>query len=80
MEVIFSYNRELELLDISPSVERVLGYTPEELISGVVPYPSIVHPEDLGRVADEVAAHTESGVENFAQEYMRPWQMQIGRY
>jgi PAS domain S-box-containing protein len=31
-DVIYSINPELKLIDISPSVERVLGYKPEELI------------------------------------------------
>jgi PAS domain S-box-containing protein/putative nucleotidyltransferase with HDIG domain len=31
-DVIFSIDRELRLLDITPSVEKVLGYRPEELI------------------------------------------------
>ena len=30
-DVIFSIDRELRLLDITPSIERILGYMPEEL-------------------------------------------------
>ena len=45
------------------------GYTPEELLSGAVPFSSLVHPDDLERVAGEVQAYTRSGVEHFQQEY-----------
>ncbi|MBA7676571.1 Anaerobic nitric oxide reductase transcription regulator NorR [subsurface metagenome] len=45
------------------------GYTPEELLSGEVPYASLVHPDDLERVAYEVQEYSASGVERFQQEY-----------
>ena len=48
---------------------RQFGYTPEELLSGTIPYATIVHPDDLERVAQEVADHSASGVEEFTQEY-----------
>lgn len=53
---------------VSANIAR-LGYTPEDLTAGHIPYASIVHPDDLERVAAEVAAHTASGGEEFAQEY-----------
>jgi len=45
------------------------GYRPEELLSGEVPYASLVHPDDLERVAHEVRRCSASGVERFQQEY-----------
>lgn len=45
------------------------GYTPEELISGATPYASIVFPQDLERIADEVQRYSSSGVNSFQQEY-----------
>ena len=45
------------------------GYRPEELLSGEVPYASLVHPDDLERVANEVQGCSASGVERFQQEY-----------
>ena len=45
------------------------GYTAEKLLSGAVPYMSIVHPDDLERVAREVQAYSSDGVERFEQEY-----------
>ncbi|HBZ54373.1 MAG TPA: hypothetical protein DEO88_03120, partial [Syntrophobacteraceae bacterium] len=46
-----------------------LGYTPEELLSGAIPFASMVHPEDLDRVAREVREYTATGVDRFQQEY-----------
>jgi PAS domain S-box-containing protein len=46
-----------------------LGYTPEELLSGSVPFSSLVHPDDLDRVAAEVEEHTAAGGDSFQQEY-----------
>jgi PAS domain S-box-containing protein len=53
---------------VSENVIRY-GYTPEEFLSGAVPYTSIVHPEDIERVATEVQDCSRSGVDSFQQEY-----------
>jgi PAS domain S-box-containing protein len=45
------------------------GYTPEELLSGAVLYSSMVHPEDLKRIAHEVQEYGDRGVDHFQQEY-----------
>jgi len=45
------------------------GYTPDALASGSVPYASVVHPEDLSRVVDELHHYSAGGIENFIQEY-----------
>jgi PAS domain S-box-containing protein len=46
-----------------------LGYSPIELIDGSTPFTAMVHPDDLGRVGREVHAYTESGTDQFQQEY-----------
>lgn len=49
---------------------RNLGYTPEDFYTGRVPFASIVHLDDLPRVAGEVARYSkEEGLEGFTQEY-----------
>jgi PAS domain S-box-containing protein len=53
---------------VSRNVTR-FGYTPAELVTGVVPFATLVHPDDLQRVADEVAEFSRRGVEHFQQEY-----------
>ncbi len=51
---------------VSDSV-RQFGYTPQDF--GRLPYASIVHPDDLARVADQVAQYSREGREAFTQEY-----------
>ncbi len=53
---------------VSRNVTR-FGYTPEELLSGVIPFSSLVHPEDRDRVASEVQAYIFRGEDRFQQEY-----------
>jgi len=45
------------------------GYTPQELLSGAVPFASMVHPDDLDRVAREVQEYSANGTGRFRQEY-----------
>jgi len=47
----------------------LFGYSAEELLSGAVPYSSLVHPEDLERVAREVRDFSGQGIDRIAQEY-----------
>jgi PAS domain S-box-containing protein len=53
---------------VSANVTR-FGYTKEELLSGYVPFSSLVHPDDLERVGSEVQAYSASGIDQFRQEY-----------
>ncbi|MFA5204341.1 MAG: PAS domain S-box protein [Lentisphaeria bacterium] len=49
---------------------RQFGYVPEDFTSGRVSYASIVHPDDLGRVAAEVARYSaDPGCDEYSQEY-----------
>lgn len=48
---------------------RQFGYEADELLSGVVRYGQLVHPDDLERVAREVQHFSELGVASFQQEY-----------
>ena len=53
---------------VSDSV-RQFGYTPEDFVSGGRPYSSLVHPDDLARVAEEVNRYDEQERDAFTQEY-----------
>jgi PAS domain S-box-containing protein len=53
---------------VSANVSR-FGYTSEELLSGTVPFSSMVHPDDLERVTSEVAEFVPRGMDRFRQEY-----------
>jgi diguanylate cyclase (GGDEF)-like protein/PAS domain S-box-containing protein len=44
--------------DTSKSVYDLTGYTVEEFLSGKIDYASLIHPEDLERVSQEVATYT----------------------
>jgi PAS domain S-box-containing protein len=54
---------------VSPNAEGLFGYTAQEFMSGTVPYVSVVHPDDLERVAAEVKGFSDAGVPCFEQEY-----------
>ncbi len=54
---------------VSPNVTAELGYAREDLTSGRILYASIVHPDDLSRVAEEVRTYSEAKVPCFEQEY-----------
>ncbi|MBI4979380.1 MAG: PAS domain S-box protein [Spirochaetes bacterium] len=54
---------------VSPNITAQFGYKPEDFLSGRFPYASIVHPDDLQRIGDEVVAHSNEGVPFFEQEY-----------
>jgi PAS domain S-box-containing protein len=46
-DVIYSIDRELMLIQVSPSVERALGYRPEEIIGKPFPELNVLTPESL---------------------------------
>lgn len=53
---------------VSSNVSQ-FGYSAQELMSGHIPFSSIVHPDDLERVAQEVAEYSDAGVKQYNQEY-----------
>jgi PAS domain S-box-containing protein len=53
----------------SPNVRSLLGYAPEDFTSGRVNYASLIHPEDLQRIKDEIREYADSGAPHFEQEY-----------
>ncbi len=48
---------------------RQFGYSAADLMSGTVPYSTLVHPEDLERVEGEVSRHVAAGATGYGQEY-----------
>jgi rsbT co-antagonist protein RsbR len=53
---------------VSPNVAQ-FGYQADDFTSGRVPYPSVVYPDDLMRVAEEVQQYSAEGRETFEQTY-----------
>ena len=45
------------------------GYTVEELLASRPPFADLIHPDDLGRIADEVMRKTATGATGYEQEY-----------
>ena len=56
---------------VSDNVSETLGYTPEELESGTVPYETLIHEDDADRVAEEVAKQTDETTERFSHDPYR---------
>lgn len=54
---------------VSPNIADQFGYAPEDLTSGKIPYSTIIHPDDLARVAAEVSAYSIQGMTSFEQTY-----------
>ncbi len=59
-DVIYSLDRQLRVLTISPSVRGLLGYTPEELVGRPFPELGILSPESM-EVAMSDARHVLNG-------------------
>ena len=54
---------------VSPNVEALLGFTPEDLTSGRVSFHALVHPDDLERTRGEAQALRAKGIERYEQQY-----------
>jgi PAS domain S-box-containing protein len=54
---------------VSDNVLDQFGYAPADLMAGTPPFSELVHPDDLMRVAAEVAGFAEAGVSWFEQDY-----------
>jgi rsbT co-antagonist protein RsbR len=53
---------------VSPNISQ-FGYSADDFLTGRVAYPTIVYPDDLERVAAEVAQYTAEGRPSFEQDY-----------
>jgi PAS domain S-box-containing protein len=61
-------NDEMPVELVSENVKQ-FGYLPEELLSGMHPYLSLIHPDDMDRVRRKVHTYSVNSVNNFQQEY-----------
>ncbi|HEY3400682.1 MAG TPA: PAS domain S-box protein [Geothrix sp.] len=53
----------------SPNVETILGHAIADLLEGRISYESLIHPEDLPRVLEEISVHLGQGRMQFEQQY-----------
>jgi len=51
-------------LDVSPKMEEILGWTPEEWMAHEGPWKASVHPDDIDRATDETLAAAADGTED----------------
>ncbi len=61
--------RNWEIDYISPNVKSILGYNPEDITSEKIGFPSLVLPDDLERIQDEVQQYRKENRTFFEQEY-----------
>lgn len=54
---------------VTPNVLEMFGHSAEDFLTGRVPYASVVHPDDLARVGQEVADAQAHGLDHFEQAY-----------
>ncbi|MDP1989581.1 MAG: PAS domain S-box protein [Syntrophales bacterium] len=47
VDVIYSINRELRIIDVSPSIERAICYSPSEVVGKSIPELGLLAPESL---------------------------------
>ncbi|MCX7878132.1 MAG: PAS domain-containing protein, partial [Ignavibacteria bacterium] len=68
--IIFRWKREegWPVEYVSKNIEQY-GYSREDFISGKIKYASIIHPDDLERIAREVEYYTKNNFKNFEQYY-----------
>lgn len=71
LDVISLCSAENNFLYASPSVERVLGYTPEELIGTSVS--ELVHPDDLAEYGQTIIEGLQAGSGPFGPIEARYW-------
>jgi two-component system, cell cycle sensor histidine kinase and response regulator CckA len=53
-DVIFSIDPDFSILNISPSVERVLGYTPDEMIGKPIQDLNVLEPDSLEKAFSDI--------------------------
>jgi PAS domain S-box-containing protein len=59
-DVMFSFDRQLMILNVSSNVERVLGYKPEELTGKTIAEANLLHADDVQKAVDN-AQHVLAG-------------------
>ncbi|MFH1066911.1 MAG: PAS domain S-box protein [bacterium] len=54
---------------VSGRTKEIFGYSPEDFLQGKISYASVIHPDDLYRVASEAANYDKQNTKEFSQEY-----------
>ena len=67
--LVWKYSENWPILRVSSNVQTILGYTPESLTDKSFSYSSIIAPEDVERIDDEVYKNIKNKVDSFEQSY-----------
>ncbi|MFQ3658920.1 MAG: PAS domain S-box protein, partial [Anaerolineae bacterium] len=69
--VIFrwEYTHQWHISYASPNLQAQFGYDPQDVVNGRIAYRSLVHPDDVERVTQEVQDYLRAGVDSFYQRY-----------
>ena len=67
-DVMFSYDNLFRVLSVSPNVERLLGYKPEELVGRTFQDLNVLHPDYMDEAVDN-AMHVLSGETIYSSIY-----------
>jgi PAS domain S-box-containing protein len=54
---------------VSPNILAILGYAPEDLVSGRVSYNSLVHPDEVEAIHSAAAEFKAQGLNHYEQQY-----------
>lgn len=70
-DMIFSYDQEFRILSVSPSLERMLGYKPEEFIGKSLAELNIISRDDLQRVfSDATQVFAGKNIDSTTHEFV----------
>lgn len=66
---LWDWNLESNNMFFSPRWAEMIGYTPEEIKSSVDSWTTLIHPDDLSRVMQELNDHVQGKTNQFLTEY-----------
>jgi len=67
--IVWDYNQNWRVLYVSKNIIDILGYTQTELMHPDFAYTSIIHPDDLNMINEEVDHYAKNNIDNYEQSY-----------
>lgn len=61
-DIMFLYNNQFEVMSVSPNVERILGYKPEELIGKNLQVLGVIDPKEQEEAFDQALHMLSDGI------------------
>lgn len=69
LTVIWSPDEERSIKYVSQNVEKIIGYSSEEIKRGELKYKEFIHPEDYARISSEINHNMENNIDYYEQSY-----------